>query len=198
MSATARAFGFNDPRLRIPFAVAPSTFDDSVDRAQLALASIGQYNTRATPLQMAMVAAAVADDGQVRPPYLVERTTTSRGATVATAGPPPARAAMRPETAAAMRELMEGVVAEGTGTNAAIPGAVVGGKTGTAQHGLGNAGVPYAWFISWARPEGDPEAKVAVAVVVEDGSARRGDITGGGVAAPIARGVMEAVLGSAR
>jgi peptidoglycan glycosyltransferase len=196
MAATARAFGFNDPRLRIPFAVTPSTFDTSVDRAQLALSSIGQYNTRATPLQMAMVAAAVANNGQVRPPYLVERTTTKDGATVATAGPPPARAAMRPSTASRMKELMEDVVTEGTGTNAAIPGAIVGGKTGTAQHGLGNAGVPYAWFVSWAQGESDPEPKVAVAVVVEDGSAERGDITGGGVAAPIARSVMESVLNS--
>lgn len=63
MTATAQAFGFNDTRLRIPFTAAPSTFDTSVDRAQLALSSIGQYNTRATPLQMAMVAAAVADGG---------------------------------------------------------------------------------------------------------------------------------------
>ncbi|PTM87625.1 peptidoglycan D,D-transpeptidase FtsI family protein [Streptomyces sp. VMFN-G11Ma] len=196
MAATARAFGFNDTRQRIPFAVAPSTFDTSMDRAQLALSSIGQYNTRATPLQMAMVAAAVANHGQVRSPYLVERTTTNEGATVATAGSRPARAAMRPETAERMKELMEDVVTEGTGTNAAIPGAIVGGKTGTAQHGLGNAGVPYARFVSWAQNEDERQPKVAVAVVVEDGSARRGDITGGGVAAPIARSVMEAVLNS--
>jgi cell division protein FtsI/penicillin-binding protein 2 len=103
---------------------------------------------------------------------------------------------MRPETAERMKELMEDVVTEGTGTNAAIPGAIVGGKTGTAQHGLGNAGVPYAWFVSWAQNEDERQPKVAVAVVVEDGSAERGDITGGGVAAPIARSVMETVLNS--
>ena len=93
-----------------------------------------------------------------------------------------------------MRELMEDVVREGTGKNAAIPGATVGGKTGTAQHGVGNAGTPYAWFVSWARGEREIEPGVAVAVVVEDGSAVRGDITGGGMAAPIARAVMAAVL----
>ncbi|MCX4883580.1 penicillin-binding protein 2 [Streptomyces sp. NBC_00847] len=196
MARTAQAFGFNNADLRIPFSVTPSTFDTRVDRAQLALSSIGQYNTRATPLQMAMVAAAVADGGQVRTPYLVERTTTRGGATVATAGSRPTRQAMRPETADRMKELMEDVVREGTGTNAAIPGAIVGGKTGTAQHGIGNAGVPYAWFVSWAQDERDLEPKVAVAVVVEDGSAERGDITGGGVAAPIARAVMESVLNS--
>jgi cell division protein FtsI/penicillin-binding protein 2 len=196
MAATAKGFGFNDARLRIPFSVVPSTFDTSVDRAQLALSSIGQYNTRATPLQMAMVAGAVANGGQVRSPYLVERTTTRGGATMATAGSRPAREAMSPETAAVMKELMEGVVTEGTGTNAAIPGAVVGGKTGTAQHGVGNSGTPYAWFVSWAQRDGDLTPKIAVAVVVEDASAERGDITGGGVAAPIARSVMKSVLKS--
>lgn len=196
MTRTAHAFGFNDVDVRIPFAVAPSTFDTSLDPAQLALSSIGQFNTRATPLQMAMVSAAVADGGQVRTPYLVERTTRRGGATVATAGSRPSRQAMYPSTARRLRELMEDVVREGTGTNAAIPGAVVGGKTGTAQHGLGNAGIPYAWFVSWARDVRDAEPRVAVAVVVEDGSARRGDITGGGMAAPIARAVMEAVLDS--
>jgi cell division protein FtsI/penicillin-binding protein 2 len=196
MSAMARAFGFNDTRLRIPFSVVPSTFDTSVDRAQLALSSIGQYNTRATPLQMAMVAAAVADDGQVRTPYLVERTTDDHGGTVSTLGSHAVRQAMQPSTAARMKELMEDVVTEGTGTNAAIPGAIVGGKTGTAQHGIGNAGTPYAWFVSWAQGEDDMEPKVAVAVVVEDASADRGEISGGGTAAPIARAVMEAVLSS--
>ncbi|MFJ6899431.1 penicillin-binding transpeptidase domain-containing protein [Streptomyces hokutonensis] len=196
MSGTAEAFGFNDTGVRIPFGVSPSTFDTSVDRAQLALSSIGQYNTRATPLQMAMVAAAVANGGQVRQPYLVERTTRRGGETVSTAGSSrPVRQAMHPATAVQMKELMEDVVTEGTGTNAAIPGATVGGKTGTAQHGIGNSGTPYAWFVSWAQGERDMEPKVAVAVVVEDASADRSDISGGGDAAPIAKAVMEAVLG---
>ncbi|MBK6019123.1 penicillin-binding transpeptidase domain-containing protein [Streptomyces sp. MBT53] len=196
MGGTAEAFGFNDTGVRIPFAVSPSTFDTSVDKAQLALSSIGQYNTRATPLQMAMVAAAVANGGQVRQPYLVERTTRRGGETVSTAGSSrPVRQAMHPATAVQMRELMEDVVTEGTGTNAAIPGATVGGKTGTAQHGIGNSGTPYAWFVSWAQGERDMEPKVAVAVVVEDASADRSDISGGGDAAPIAKAVMEAVLG---
>ncbi|MBC9725294.1 penicillin-binding transpeptidase domain-containing protein [Streptomyces sp. TRM68367] len=196
MAATARAFGFNDTRVRIPFAVARSTFDTSVDRAQLALSSIGQYNTRATPLQMAMVAAAVANGGQVRTPYLVERTKRAGGATLATAGSRPLRRAMHPSTAVHMRELMRDVVEKGTGRNAAIPGATVGGKTGTAQHGIGNEGTPYAWFVSWAQGENDVEPKVAVAVVVEDAAPDRGHITGGGVAAPVARAVMKAVLKS--
>ncbi|HET9383455.1 MAG TPA: penicillin-binding transpeptidase domain-containing protein [Streptomyces sp.] len=194
MAATAEAFGFNDGGPGIPFAVARSTFDPSVDRAQLALSSIGQYNTRATPLQMATVAAAVADGGRMRVPYLVERTTRAGGATVRTAGPRPARQAVHPATAALLGELMRDVVERGTGRGAALPGATVGGKTGTAQHGVGNAGTPYAWFVAWARGERDAEPRVAVAVVVEDASARRGSVTGGGVAAPVARAVMRAVL----
>ncbi|MFD8271620.1 penicillin-binding transpeptidase domain-containing protein [Streptomyces flaveolus] len=194
MAATAEAFGFNDDGLRVPFSVARSTFDTSVDRAQLGLSSIGQYNTRATPLQMAMVAAAVANDGQVRAPYLVERTVRAGGSLVATAGSGPARQAMRPSTARKLKELMTGVVEDGTGANAAIPGATVGGKTGTAQHGVGNSGTPYAWFVSWAQGDQDLEPKVAVAVVVEGTPGGREIISGGGLAAPIARAVMEAVL----
>ncbi|MFR9796409.1 penicillin-binding transpeptidase domain-containing protein [Streptomyces sp. MS06] len=196
MVAAARAFGFDGRSPRVPFPVAPSTFDTTSDKAQLALSSIGQYNTRATPLQMAMVAAAVADGGRVRTPYLVERTTRAGGTTVSAAGPRPARQAMNPMTARRMRELMTDVVREGTGTNAAIPGAVVGGKTGTAQHGVGNSGTPYAWFVSWAQGERDAVPRVAVAVVVEDADDDRGDISGGGDAAPVARAVMEAVLRS--
>ncbi|MDO0911801.1 penicillin-binding transpeptidase domain-containing protein [Streptomyces sp. DT2A-34] len=196
MAATAAAFGFNKADLRIPFSVAESTFDPKVDRAQLALSSIGQYNTRATPLQMAMVAAAVANGGKVRSPYLVERTTRASGGTVSTAGSRPTRQAMHPSTSVRLKELMADAVREGTGTNAWIPGVTVGGKTGTAQHGLGNSGTPYAWFVSWAQGDRDLEPKVAVAVVVEDADADRGEISGGGDAAPIARAVMEAVLKS--
>ncbi|MGW0996572.1 penicillin-binding transpeptidase domain-containing protein [Streptomyces sp. NPDC002520] len=195
MTDTAQAFGFNDTATRVPFAVSPSTFDTHVDKAQLALSSIGQYNTRATPLQMAMVAAAVADDGRLRTPYLVERTTRRGGETLSGGVPRPVVQVMRPTTAFQLKGLMTDVVRDGTGTNAAIRGATVGGKTGTAQHGLGNSGVPYAWFVSWAQADGDLEPKVAVAVVVEDADADRGEISGGGDAAPIAREVMRAVLG---
>ncbi|MFZ4187568.1 penicillin-binding transpeptidase domain-containing protein [Streptomyces pseudogriseolus] len=196
MRQAAESFGFNDADLRIPFRVAPSTFDTTLDAAQLALSSIGQYNTRATPLQMAMVAAAVASGGQVREPYLVERTTRAGGGTVSAAGSGAVRRAMLPATASRLRELMRGVVEDGTGGKAAIPGAVVGGKTGTAQHGLGNSGTPYAWFISWAQRKDELEPKVAVAVVVEDAAGSRREISGGGTAAPVARAVMEAVLRS--
>lgn len=194
MLNTARNFGFNDGGLKIPSSVAASNFDTSMDKAQLALSSIGQFNTRATPLQMAMVSAAVANGGSVESPHLVDETTTDDGDVVRNTGTRSLHQAMNPATAMQLREMMTDAVEEGTGGNAAIPGATVGGKTGTAQHGIDNSGTPYAWFISWAQGSDEAQPSVAVAVVVEDAAADRGDISGGGSAAPIARAVMEAVL----
>ncbi|NBE51216.1 penicillin-binding transpeptidase domain-containing protein [Streptomyces boluensis] len=193
---TAERFGFNDPDLKIPSPVSRSNMDRSMDPAQVALSAIGQYDTTATPLQMAMVAAAVANNGDLKVPHLVERTTDASGRTVSSTHPASLRQTFNPGTAALLKELMVGVVKEGTGANAAIPGAVVGGKTGTAQHGIGNAGLPYAWFISWAQAKDAAQPGVAVAVVVEDAAADRDDISGGGSAAPIARAVMRAALTS--
>ncbi|MFF3290698.1 penicillin-binding transpeptidase domain-containing protein [Streptomyces sp. NPDC003023] len=194
MVATARGFGFNDPALRIPSGVTASNFDTDMSPDQLALSSIGQFNTTATPLQMAMVAAAVANGGDIRHPYLVERVTRGNGDLAAQNGPRAYREAMTPLTAQRVRELMVLAVEKGTGRNAAIDGATVGGKTGTAQHGVDNSGLPYAWFIGWAQAHDAPRPAVAVAVVVEDAAALREDISGGGSAAPIARAVMERAL----
>lgn len=194
MAEAADRFGFNDEGLRVPSWVSRSNFDTDMSPDQLALSAIGQFNTTATPLQMAMVAAAVANGGELKTPYLVDRTTQDDGSQVRRTTQHTMGRAMSPATALLMQELMVKVVENGTGRNAAIPGAVVGGKTGTAQHGVGNAGTPYAWFISWARAQDAPQPAVAVAVVVEDASAVRGDISGNGAAAPIARAVMQAAL----
>lgn len=188
-------FGFNDAGLKIPSGVAKSNFDTDMSDDQLALSSIGQFDTTATPLQMAMVASAVANGGDLMYPHLVDRTTTHSGSTVHTEGSHSYHRAMDPQTATRLRQMMIDVVQDGTGTNAAIDGATVGGKTGTAQHGIDNSGTPYAWFISWAQAEDSSRPAVAVAVVVEDAAADRADISGGGSAAPIARSVMEAALG---
>lgn len=178
----------------MPSWVAKSNFDREMSPDQLALSSIGQFDTTATPLQMAMVASAVANNGEIAHPYLVDRTTTSGGTTVDRTGRRSYRQAMNPSTAMQLQRLMVKAVEEGTGTNAAIPGARVGGKTGTAQHGFGNTGTPYAWFIAWAQAEDAAQPAVAVAVVVEDAEAARTDISGGGSAAPIAKAVMEEAL----
>ncbi|MGP3999356.1 penicillin-binding transpeptidase domain-containing protein [Streptomyces sp. 8N706] len=195
MVETAENFGFNDDGLRVPPRVARSNVDTSMDEAQLALSSIGQYDTRATPLEMAMVAAAVAGNGDLQRPYLVRRVTAADGRTVSVHRPRTHHRAMSPGTAMRLKEMMVAAVDRGTGTRAAIDGAEVGGKTGTAQHGIDNTGTPYAWFISWARARDAAEPAVAVAVVIEDAEADRADISGGGSAAPIAREVMRAALG---
>lgn len=194
MATTAERFGFNDRRLRIPSAVAPSNFDTRMDPAQVALSSIGQYDTAATPLQMAVVSAVVANGGQLAPPYLVDKVTDAGGMMVSTGARRPIRQVVGPATAQQLQEMMVDVVAHGSGRRAAIKGVTVGGKTGTAQHGVRNEGLPYAWFISWAREKDTYEPTVAVAVVVEDAEADRADISGGGIAAPIARAVMAAAV----
>ncbi|MFH8348182.1 penicillin-binding transpeptidase domain-containing protein [Streptomyces sp. NPDC018045] len=194
MVGTAENFGFNDPELKVPSTAARSVFDTDMDAAQVALSAIGQYDTTATPLQMAMVAAAVANDGVVKSPYLVDKLTDAHGRTVSTTRPKTLHRAMSRGTARHLKEMMTGVVTRGTGTGAAIDGATVGGKTGTAQHGVDNKGTPYAWFVSWAQKDGADDPAVAVAVVVEDAAAHRADISGGGSAAPIARAVMQAAL----
>ncbi|UQA93131.1 penicillin-binding transpeptidase domain-containing protein [Streptomyces halobius] len=194
MVDTAQKFGFNDRRLRIPSAVAPSNFDTRMTPAQVALSAIGQYNTTATPLQMAMVAAAVANNGALTPPRLVDRVTDADGNPLFAVRHRRARQAMGPATARRLQEMMVDVVEHGSGRQAAIKGVTVGGKTGTAQHGVHNQGTPYAWFISWARAKNRAQPAVAVAVVVEDAAADRADISGGGSAAPIARAVMRAGL----
>ncbi|WP_385622681.1 penicillin-binding transpeptidase domain-containing protein [Streptomyces sp. P8-A8] len=195
MVDAVQKFGFNDTGLRIPSGVAKSNFDTEMTDDQLALSSIGQFDTTATPLQMAMVASAVADGGDLMRPYLVDRTTTRGGTTVHQKGSRTYHRAMNPRTAMQLRDMMVDVVENGTGSNAAIDGVTVGGKTGTAQHGIDNSGRPYAWFISWAQAPGSAQPAVAVAVVVEDAAANRADISGGGSAAPIARSVMAAALG---
>ena len=143
---------------------------------------------------MAMVASAVANGGDLRRPYLVDRVTTDDGDTVRQQGADSYHRAMNPTTAQQLQRMMVDVVENGTGANAAIDGVTVGGKTGTAQHGVDNSGTPYAWFIAWAQAPDSGRPAVAVAVVVEDAAADRADVSGGGNAAPIARAVMEAAL----
>ncbi|MBK5995260.1 penicillin-binding protein 2, partial [Streptomyces sp. MBT58] len=142
MVEAAGKFGFNDTGLRIPSGVARSNFDTDMSDDQLALSSIGQFNTTAT---------AVANHGDLRVPYLVDRVTTADGDTVQQQGPRSYERAMSPSTAVQLQRMMVEVVENGTGSNAAIDGVRVGGKTGTAQHGIDNSGLPYAWFISWAQ-----------------------------------------------
>lgn len=190
MIEEANKFGFNKEHLT------PVRADASVypkdNRPQNAQAGIGQASNRATPLQMAMVASAVANGGTLMKPYMVEQLVAPNLNVVQQHQPEKLSEPLQPENAQKLQDMMETVVKTGTGTNAQIPGVTVGGKTGTAQHGEDNKDNPYAWFISYAKT--DSGTPVAVAVVIEGGDTLRGDIAGGKLAAPIAKHVMEAVL----
>jgi peptidoglycan glycosyltransferase len=185
----AAKFGFGRT-LQVPLTVTPSSFPTTKSPAQLAQASIGQFDVRVTPLQVAMLAAGIANGGVVMQPYLVNRIRSSDLDTVSQTEPTQFSTAVTPQVAAQLTTMMEAVVQSGTGTNAQISGVRVAGKTGTAQTAKGSP--PLAWFTSFA-PVDDP--KVAVAVVVEDGGTYGEAASGGRVAAPVAKAVMQAVIG---
>lgn len=188
LRAQAQKFGFGSrPLTDLP--AAASTFPGDPDPAQTALSAIGQYDVAATPLQMAMVAAGIANDGVVMQPYLVSEVRAPNLTTISRHRANELGRAMSASNARKLQQMMVNVVNQGTGTNARIAGTEVGGKTGTAQSDPNRP--PYAWFVSMA-PAND--AEVAVAVFVEDANIPRSDIAGGRVAAPIAKAVMEAVL----
>ncbi|MBO8190825.1 penicillin-binding protein 2 [Streptomyces oryzae] len=196
----AEKFGFNDEKQDVPVRAAKSTFPTSMDEAQTGLSGIGQFEVTATPLQMAMVSQAIAHGGELVDPHMVSRVQDASGNTLQSYEDPDSHRVMSERTAAQLRSAMGTVVDKGTGSNAKIDGVKVGGKTGTAQHGVDNSGTPYAWFTSYGETESGENSgknsgkKVAVAVVVEDSDAARAEVSGNGLAAPIAKQMMEAAL----
>ena len=194
MQEMAGKFGYNmGDDLQIPVRVEESVYPED-NRPQNAMAGIGQASNRATPLQMAMVAAAVANNGTLMEPYMVDKLEAPNLNVIEQHEPRELSRPMSPETAHQLQSAMESVVNDGPPRAAQIDGVRVGGKTGTAQRGENNSEPPYAWFISYAMTdEGSP---VAVAVVVEDAGVDRNTISGSGLAAPIAHDVMQAVLDS--
>lgn len=193
MLETAKKFGFNEEQF-VPVRANASVFPEELNDSQTALSSIGQFDTRTTPLQMAMVVSAIANDGKLMKPYMIDQLEAPNLDVIKKTEPEEMGQPVSQEHAQMLQEMMETVVDEGTGRNAQIPDVKVGGKTGTAQHGENNSKNPYAWFISYAK--GENGSPVAVAVVVEDSDATRDDISGGGLAAPIAKDVMKAVIDS--
>lgn len=189
----AEAFGF-DSRMSVPLAVTSSHFPleedgTTIDAAKTALSAIGQYDVRVTPLQVAMVSAAIANGGTLMQPYMIDRVRTPDLTVAVKTDPEELGTPISRTTADTLRDMMVGVVQDGTGTSAQISGVQVAGKSGTAETTAGAA--PHAWFTSFA-PADDPQ--VAVAVIVENGGDAGNEATGGRVAAPIARAVMEAVI----
>jgi penicillin-binding protein A len=191
LRAQAQKFGFGQIYLNDLGGQARSRFPKNLDEPQTALSAIGQFDVAATPLQMAMVAAGIANGGTVMRPYVVDEVRAPDLSVLDKTTPEPFRSnAVSSSVARDLTQMMVEVVDQGTGTTAQIPGIKVAGKTGTAQSSPSRP--PYAWFVSFA-PADDP--KVAVAVLVEDAGVERNAISGSGLAAPIAKRVMEAVIG---
>jgi peptidoglycan glycosyltransferase len=187
----AEKYGFNDDVLDdLPSAVSVYPDASTLDEAQTSLTAIGQYDDRATPLQMAMVGAGIANGGAVMKPYVVQQVRAPNDLeTLDEAEPEVLHQAISSSVADQLTQMMVDVVENGTGTNSRIPGVSVAGKTGTANSAEDRA--PYAWMVAFA-PADDP--KVAVAVLVEQTGVGRDEISGNGLAGPIARSVMEAVI----
>jgi peptidoglycan glycosyltransferase len=190
LRSTAHSFGMDGTPSVIPLQVAESTVGIIPDEAALGMSSIGQKDVALTPLQNAEVAATIANDGVTMHPYLIDRLKGPDLANISTTAPYQQRHAVSPQVAAKLTELMVGAekVAQQKG---AIPGVQIASKTGTAEHGTDPRHTPpHAWYIAFA-PAQSP--KVAVAVLVEDGADRL-SATGGALAAPIGRAVIEAAL----
>ncbi len=187
----AKAYGFNgDIPFEIPFAegTIPEASSFTDNQPLVAFSAIGQASVGANPLQMALVASAIANHGVEMVPHLVREIRDSSGRIVQRIAPEEYGQPISPQTATEMTQMMVSVVQSGTGTAAQIPGIEVAGKTGTAQHPGAN---PDAWFVCFAPAE---RPKLAVAVLVLDGGSLGSEATGGAVAAPIAKAVLEAGL----
>ncbi|MEV7728138.1 penicillin-binding protein 2 [Streptomyces sp. NPDC087917] len=192
MRAMAEKLGFNvqiDTPIRIN---PPSKYPSqkmSID--QVAQTGIGQFDVQATPLQMAMVTAAIENGGKLVAPHLVSEVTDANGNVLESFKDPKSDEVMSEKTASMLRDAMRTVATEGGGKSAQVAGAEVGGKTGTAQRGVNNSIPPLAWFTSYAKA-GDKQ--IAVAVMIENSDADRSEIGGSRQAAPIAQKMMAAWL----
>ncbi|RJS45829.1 peptidoglycan D,D-transpeptidase FtsI family protein [Nocardioides cavernaquae] len=190
MREMSEKFGFNDTSLLDLPGQAKSAYPGDLDRAQTGLSGFGQSNVRATPLQMAMVAAGIANRGEVMRPHLVDEIRSPDFDSLGKSKNEVYSRAISAATARQLTDMMVGVVDQGTAGTARIPGIRVAGKTGTAQTGRDDI-ANYAWFVSFA-PADDPQ--IAVAVMIQNSNRVNSEISGGGLGGPIAKAVMEAVI----
>ncbi len=185
IGSMADDFGF-EATLEIPMAVTPSRFPRGMDQAQLMLSSFGQYDVRVTPLQVAMMSAAIANKGELMTPQLVDQVLSPDLRVIDEFEPAVYSRPMSERTAEEMNRLLVEGVRAGVANQAQISGVEVAGKTGTAETGIGEG--RSFWFTGYA-PANNPQ--IAVAVVIEGDSA---DGTGNSVAGPVARAVLEAMV----
>jgi len=196
MFQQAQAFGFNQEYLDDLPNQAVSQYPAGLDPPQTALSGFGQGSVTASPLQMAMVTAGIANHGVVMSPYLVDAQQSPTSFETLKSFPPHQLSqATSSTTASEVTKMLVATVQSGTATPAAIPGIQVAGKTGTAQSGLtnpdGSEVPPYAWFVGFAPA---PSPKVAVCVMIQHVDQPTDEIHGGTLGGPIAKAVMEAVL----
>ncbi len=193
LSAGAEAFGFNKvPPIDLPFGAAaffPPASSFARDLPGVAKSAIGQQDVSATPLQMALVAAGIANNGVIMTPHLLAEVRNSEGEVIKSYDNKPWLTAVPANVAQQTRDMMVGVVAGGSGSRAQIPGVAVAGKTGTAQTGRDQS---HVWFIAFAPAEAP---RIAVAVMLENQPSLT-EVTGGALAAPIAAAVIRAALAS--
>lgn len=187
ISDQAKKFGF-ESQFDVPMSGAISRFPVDPNQPQTAMSAIGQFDVRASALQMALVAAGIANDGVVMKPYLVSQLLGPDLTVLQNTSPVAFGRAMKSENAKILRDMMVGVVQNGTASKARISGIAVGGKTGTAENVPGEPA--HAWFVGLAPSEG---AKIAVAVVLQNGGGAA-EVSGNALAAPIAAAVMRAAL----
>ena len=190
LRGAARAFGLDSTLLPIPLQVADSTVGPISDQAALGMSSIGQKDVAVTPLQNAVVAATIANDGVRMAPYLVDDLKGPDLANISTTAPQQVQRAVSSQVATTLTDLMIGAE-QATQQKGAIAGVQIASKTGTAEHGTDPRNTPpHAWYIAFA-PAKAP--KVAVAVLVENGGDRL-SATRGALAAPIGRATIAAAL----
>jgi len=169
--------------------VTASAFPEELDDAQLALSAFGQYEDRVTPLQMAMVSAAIANGGLLMKPTLIDQILAPDLSVRRQSGPEELGHPITAANSALLTQMMIANVSNGAASNARMDGVSVAGKTGTAENGSDD---PYTlWFTGFA-PADNP--RVAITVLIEDGGGLGQSGSGNTVAAPIARRVLEAVL----
>jgi penicillin-binding protein A len=185
-------FGMNDANLRIPLPVSASSYPPipGNDPALTASSAIGQYSDQVTPLQEAMFSAAIANNGTLMTPYMVQKVTAPDLTPLETAQPTPLGQTVSPSVAANVSQMMVNVVKQPYGTaheTAFLPNIAIAAKTGTAQTGVNNTGLDDAVFTCFA-PVGNPQ--IAVGVIVKGGG------LGADASAPIAVKIIQAYLAS--
>ncbi|QKV92560.1 protein kinase [Streptomyces sp. NA02950] len=194
----AEKFGFNNKEQFTPVAAAESTYPSGADRAHTALSGLGQGDVTATPLQLAMVSAALENDGTLVAPHLVSRVTDAEGRTLRKGSDHATTQVVSAATAGALRSAMADVIAHGAGRAARVSGADLGGQPGTASGagtGAGAGAGAANWFTSYARSGGGGGKRVAIAVVVEDDGPDADGQNGGSRAAGTAKRIMRAAIG---